>query len=81
MTSSTKPEIRNISLPEEDRATAIGSKRQKFDEARTCRSEDVIADRQTYRQTDTLITILRSRFGGAVMTDERDFLLVVYTFW
>jgi len=42
--------------PEEDRATVIGN----FVEDRTCSSEDMIADRQTHRHTDTLITILRS---------------------
>ena len=35
---------------------------------RTCSSEDMIADRRkhTYRQTDTLITLLRSPIGGGV---------------
>jgi len=48
--------------PEEDRATAIGNMYKKLDEDRTGRCEDMIADKhiQTDRQTDTLITILRS---------------------
>jgi len=49
-------------LPEENRATAIGNM-QKIGEDRTYSSEDMIVDkhthRQTDRQTDTLITILR----------------------
>ena len=50
--------------PEEDRATATG----KSSEGRTCSSEGVIADRQTHtdRQTDTLITVLRSAMGGLI---------------
>ena len=39
---------------------------EKFGEVRTCSSEDMIVDRQTHRQTDTLITILRSPIGGVV---------------
>ena len=41
---------------------------EKFGEDRTCSSEDMIADRQTDRQTDTLITMLRSPIGGGVTT-------------
>ena len=39
-------------LPEEDRATAIGNMHKKFREDRTCSSEDMIADRETHIQTD-----------------------------
>jgi len=55
--------------PEEDRATAIGNMQKKIGEDRTCSFEDMIADRQTQREThthrltDTLITILRCRIG------------------
>jgi len=55
--------------PQEDQATAIGNMHKKFGEDRKCSSKDVIADRQTHRQTyrqDTLITILRSPIGGRV---------------
>jgi len=54
--------------PEEERATAIGNMLEKFGEDRTCSSEDMIADRQTQtsRQTDRLITILRSFIGVKV---------------
>ena len=63
MTSSIKPEVHNVSLRRQRRTeprpwitcTKIG-------EARTCSSEDVIADRHTH--TDTLITILRSSIGA-----------------
>ena len=51
-------------LPEEDRATAIGSIHKKVAEDRTCISEGMIADRHT--QTDTLVTMLRSPIGGGV---------------
>jgi len=44
--------------PEEDRYTAIGNTHKNFDKDRPCRSEDTIVNRQTQRQTDTLITIL-----------------------
>ena len=49
---------------------ATGNKQTKFSEARTCSSEDMIADKHTHtdRQTDTLITILRSATGGGVTT-------------
>jgi len=48
MTSPVKPEIHIITPPEEDRATApIGNMLKKFNEARTCTSEDMTADRQT----------------------------------
>jgi len=70
-TSATKPEIRNISCqgitpPEEDRDMA-GNMHKTFREARTCSSEDMIADRQTHTQTDTLITILGSTIWGGVI--------------
>jgi len=71
MTSFVKPEVHNVSLPEKDRATAIGNMHKKFGEDRGCSSEDMIADTQTNthrdRQTDTLITILRSAIGGGVI--------------
>jgi len=38
--------------PEEDRATAVGNTHKSFGEDRTCSSEEMIADRQTHRQTD-----------------------------
>ena len=53
-----------------DRATAIGNTHYKFDEDRTCSSEDMIAGRQTHThthtQTDALIAILRSPIGDGV---------------
>ena len=51
-----------ITLPEEDRATAIGNMHKKFRKDRACCSRDILADRQTH--TDILITILRSRSRG-----------------
>jgi len=36
-----------------DRATAIGNTHYKFDEDRTCSSEDMIAGRQTHTHTHT----------------------------
>jgi len=48
--------------PEEDRATATGD--LLFLEDRSSGSNDMLADRQTHRQTDKLITILRSPTGA-----------------
>ena len=50
--------------PKEARATAIGDMHKKLGEDRTCSFEDMIADRQTHRQTNTLITILRFPYPG-----------------
>jgi len=59
-------------LPEEDWATATGDLYTKFREDRSCRSRDMLTDRQTHkhtgrqmhRQTDGLITILRTPTGA-----------------
>ena len=59
-----------VTLPEEDRATAISNMRgKKIGKDRPCGSGDMIADRQTDTQTDVLITILRHRClcAGEVM--------------
>ena len=45
---------------------AMGNK-QKNGEDLTGNSEYTIVDRQSYTQTDTLITILRSPIGGGVI--------------
>ena len=84
MTSSIKPEVHNVFLrtpPEEARATAIGNVHEKFGEDRICSSEDMIADRQTHRdtQTDTLITILRSPIAGGVIKMAQQWTGVVTT--
>ena len=52
--------------PEQVRATAIDNMHEKFGKDRTCISRDMLADRQTQtdRQTDTIITILRSPVRG-----------------
>ena len=50
--------------PDEDRATDVANVHKKFGEDRTCSSGHVLADRETDRQTDTVITILRSPIGG-----------------
>jgi len=46
-----------VTLPDEDRAMAIGNMDKKFGTDRACGSRDILTD----RQTDTLITILRNR--------------------
>ena len=61
MTSSIKPKVNNISVRRQRRTEQL---HEKFDEDRTCSSEDVIADRQTH--TDTLITILCFPVGRGV---------------
>jgi len=47
-----------LTLPEEDRATAIGNMHKKFGTDRAYGSGNILADRQTDRQTEVLITIL-----------------------
>ena len=54
-----------INMPEEDRATDIGNMYKKYGKDRACGSGDILADRQTHRQT-ILITILRNRSRGEV---------------
>jgi len=46
---------------------AIGNTHKNFED-RTCSSEDMIADRQTHRQTDTLIAILCCRIVDGVIS-------------
>ena len=41
-----------VTLPEEDRATAIGNTHKIFGKDRACDSGDMLADRQTDRLTD-----------------------------
>ena len=48
--------------PEEDRVTAAGDVRRKFGEVRKCG----FGDMHSYRQTDTIITVLRSPDCGEV---------------
>ena len=48
-----------VSMPDEDRATDIGS--MHIGKDRVCSSGDILADRQTDTQTVILITILRKR--------------------
>jgi len=53
MSPSIKPTVHNIATPpQEDRATNIGNMREKFGDDRTCSSRDMLADRQTDRQSD-----------------------------
>jgi len=40
-----------VNIPEEDRATDIGNMREKFGKDRARGSGDILADRQTRRQT------------------------------
>jgi len=51
---------------EQDRDTDIGNMRKKIGEDRACSSGDMLADRQTDRQTDTVI--LRSPIVGGAIT-------------
>jgi len=62
MTSSIKPEMRNVSQPCQRRIEPL----PYVGEDRTCSFKDVIEDKNidTHRETDTLITILRSRIGA-----------------
>ena len=62
-----------INVPEEDLATDIGNMRKKFGKDCACGSVDSLADRQTHRQTDILITILRiaTAPAGEIVTHGR----------
>jgi len=75
MTSSIKPEVHKISLRRqkrtEPRVAVLFLTCVKFAEDRTCSYEDMIADRQTDRQTDTLIAILGSPIGGGGVITKR----------
>ena len=51
--------------PEEDRAKAIGNMYKKLVKIERALSGKSRTDKNTHRQTDTLITILRSPIGGA----------------
>jgi len=42
-----------VILPQEDQATAIGNMHRKIGKDHACGSGDMLADRQTNRQTDT----------------------------
>jgi len=42
-----------VTLPEEDRAMAIGNMHRKTGKYHSCGSGDILADRQTHTQTDT----------------------------
>ena len=42
-----------VTLPEEERATAIGNIYKKIGKNRSCGSGDILSDRQTHSQTDT----------------------------
>jgi len=75
LTSSIKPEVRNVSPRRQRRtelAAATGNTQRKFGEDRTCSSEDTIAVRQTHTHTDTLITILRFAIGGRSKNSSPD---------
>jgi len=53
-----------VTLPEKDRATAIGNMHKEFGKDRAYGFGDMLAYRQTDRQIDVLITILRHRSRG-----------------
>jgi len=60
MTSSIKPEVRNLSLRRQRRTDSrLWVTCVKIGKNRTCSSEDMIADRQIHTQTRVLITVLR----------------------
>jgi len=60
-----------VNMPEEDRATDVGNvHKTKLAKDRACDSGDILADRQTDRQTGILITILRNRSRGRSNREE-----------
>jgi len=58
-----------VTLPEEDRATAIRNMHRKFGKDRVRGSEDMFADRQTHTHAHVLITILCRHSGGQRKND------------
>jgi len=69
MTSFIKPEIHNVSLRRQRRTEPLTQVTfaQKPGEARMCSSRDMLADRQTHRQTDAVVIILHCPVGGEVI--------------
>jgi len=61
-----------VTLPEEDRATAMGTMHRKAGKDRACGFGDILANIQTHRQTDILVTILRHRSCGRSNNDEKN---------
>jgi len=53
-----------INMLDEDWATDIGNMHKKFGKDRTSGSGNILADRQTDTQTETLMKILRNRSHG-----------------
>ena len=72
--SSVLAYVHIITPPAEDRATAKGNMHKKFGKDQMCISGDMLTDRQTNAQTDTVITIHRSPMGGAVKIHFTDWL-------
>jgi len=59
-----------VNIPEEDRATDTGNVHKTFAKYRACGSANILADRQTDKQThrhNILITILRTAPAGDVI--------------
>ena len=52
-----------VNVPDEDRAADMGNMHKKFGKDRACNIGDILADRQTHRQT---YSILRNRSRGQV---------------
>ena len=78
MPSSIKPEVHNVSLRHqkrtEPRPQVTCTKNWSRAHHVYCSSKDMIADRQAQRQTDTVITILRSPIAGGVMNRSIELL-------
>jgi len=56
-----------VNVPEEDRATDMGNKDTKFGKDRACGSGDILADRQTHRQTYSSQYFATAPVGEVVM--------------
>jgi len=55
-------------MPEEDRATDIGNKHKKFGKDCGCGSGDILADRQTHRQTYSSQYFATTHTGKVMMS-------------
>jgi len=61
-------------MPEEDQATDIGNTHNKFDKDRACGSGDILAYRQTHRQTYSPQYFATAPMGEVIneTTDEKN---------
>jgi len=60
-----------VNMPEEDQATDIGNMHKKIGKDRACGSGDILADRQTHRQTYSSQYFAIAPTGEVIMRKNR----------